>query len=70
MKFRIITNGSKFRVERRGFFGMWHTEGFSHGYGTFEPHEFATHAEAEQHILERVTVEGPRKEDQWEPVQS
>lgn len=52
MTYRIITNGSKFRVQRRAFFGVWLTEGV-HTYVAFLPHEFSVLSQADDYIREK-----------------
>jgi hypothetical protein len=55
-EFRIITNGQRFRVQRRRF-AIWITEGERY-YG-FTPYEFVTRETAEDYIKHKVTVPSP-----------
>ena len=48
-EFRVITDGSKFRVQEKGWF-KWRTLGRSLGYGGFEPYEFDSWDKADSFI--------------------
>lgn len=63
--YRILRNteGTKFIVQREGWFGSWVTEGNGGGgYSRFQPHEFATWDAAQSWIDQRNT---PPKPDVW-----
>ena len=47
--FRVITNGSKFRIQGKGFWGFWHEIGV-YFWDAPAPYEFSTLKEAENII--------------------
>lgn len=63
--YRIITDGTKFRVQRKGWWN-WHTEGHAFGYVGFRPHEFPSKQAALDYILRKHVVDTP--EPEWKVV--
>lgn len=60
--YRILKNGERYRVQRQGRFGFWHTEGYGGGYGGFYPEEFSSHDAAQSYIDKQNQ---PQAVDNW-----
>jgi hypothetical protein len=71
MKYRIITDGTKFRIQTRFLFVFWVTLSSYHGPVGFEasvPYEYDSRQEAEEIIRKIEEKHQAEKKRRWYPI--